>query len=132
MKKPRDGLIKSLHYVCLIGVIGMGLMTIVSTGGNGDGDGKKDTATAPEILNAVLYDSNWVTCSSFDIGDQANFGVRAKDPDKDMVNLYINQYYPANATTPYHSNFLALPSTSKIEDVFYNSTALPITGPSGD
>jgi len=82
-------------------------------------------------LNAVLYNSNWVTCSSFHIGDQANFGVRAKDPDKDMVNLYINQYYPANATTPYYSNFQPLPSTSKIEDVFYNSTALPITGPSG-
>jgi len=38
MKKPRNGFIKSLRYVSLIGVIALGFMTIIATGGGGDGD----------------------------------------------------------------------------------------------
>jgi len=33
MKKPRNRFIKNLHYLCLIGAITLGLMTIVATGG---------------------------------------------------------------------------------------------------
>jgi len=36
MKKVRNGFIKNLRHLCLIGVIALGLMTIVGTGGNGD------------------------------------------------------------------------------------------------
>ena len=43
MKKARNGFIRNLHYLCLIGVIALGLMAIVGTGGGGGGDG----GTAP-------------------------------------------------------------------------------------
>jgi hypothetical protein len=39
MKKVRNGLINNLRYLCLIGVIALGLMTIVGTGGGGGGGG---------------------------------------------------------------------------------------------
>ena len=37
MKKVRNEFIKSLYYLCLIGVIALGLMTIIGTGGGGGG-----------------------------------------------------------------------------------------------
>jgi hypothetical protein len=39
MKRSRNGFIKNLRYLCLVGVIALGLMTIVGTGGGGGGDG---------------------------------------------------------------------------------------------
>ena len=39
MKKSRNGFIKNLRYLCLVGVIALGLMTIVATGGGGGGGG---------------------------------------------------------------------------------------------
>jgi len=41
MRKVRNGFIKNLHYLCLIGVIALGLMTIVGSNG---GDGGTTTA----------------------------------------------------------------------------------------
>ncbi len=35
MKRTRNGFIKNLHYLCLMGVVALGLMTIVATGGGG-------------------------------------------------------------------------------------------------
>ena len=43
MKMARKGLIKYLAYLCLVGVIALGLMTIIGTGGGGDGG----SSTAP-------------------------------------------------------------------------------------
>ena len=49
MKKVRNRYIKNLHYLCLIAVIALGLMTIVGTGGGGGGGGEgTDTATVNE------------------------------------------------------------------------------------
>ncbi len=48
MKKVRDRFIKNLRYLCLIGVIALGLMTIVGTdggGGGGDGGTSEDTSS---------------------------------------------------------------------------------------
>ena len=39
MKKVRNGFIQNLRYLCLIGFIALGLMTIVGTGGGGGGGG---------------------------------------------------------------------------------------------
>ena len=44
MKKPRTILIKNLHYLCLVGVIALGLITIVGSNGGG-GDGGTSTTT---------------------------------------------------------------------------------------
>jgi len=38
MKKPRNGFIKNLRYVSLIGVIALGFITIIATGGGGNTD----------------------------------------------------------------------------------------------
>ena len=38
MNKAENGFTNKLRYLCLIGIIAMGLMSIVSTGGSGDGD----------------------------------------------------------------------------------------------
>jgi len=37
MKRVKNGFIRNLHYLCLVGVIALGLMTIVATGGGGGG-----------------------------------------------------------------------------------------------
>jgi len=42
MKKARNGFIKNLRYLCLVGVIALGLMTIVGSNGGGS-----DTTTTP-------------------------------------------------------------------------------------
>lgn len=40
MKNVKNGLVKNLNYLCVVGVVALGLMTIVATGGGGgDGDG---------------------------------------------------------------------------------------------
>jgi len=53
MKKARDRFIKKLRYVCLIGVIALGLMTIVGSGVGGDGGGG-DGQTQPQRLQSSM------------------------------------------------------------------------------
>jgi len=129
MKKARNGFIRTLRYFCLLGVIVLGLITIVGTGGGGGG---KSTGTAPEIYSAKLYNNNWVETYNFNIGGYVKFMVCATDPNKNMETLYINQYYPSNATTPYYSNLLPLPSTAETWECFYSSAPTLIQGPSGN
>ena len=43
MKKRANMLVKNLHYLCLVGVIVLGLMTIVGTGGGGGGSSSVDS-----------------------------------------------------------------------------------------
>ena len=50
MKKVRNGFIKKFSLHCLIGVIALGLMTIIVTGcagSDGDGDGGETSANTP-------------------------------------------------------------------------------------
>jgi hypothetical protein len=60
MKKARNGFIKNLRYMCLIGVIALGLMTIVgSNGGDGGGDGGGgggDNETTADIVGVWIID----------------------------------------------------------------------------
>jgi len=46
MKKPKNSFLKNLRYLCLVGVIALGLMTIVGSGGGGGG-GDATTTTPP-------------------------------------------------------------------------------------
>ena len=46
MRNVRNGFVKSINYLCLVGVIALGLMTIVATGGGG-GDGAGGGGTSP-------------------------------------------------------------------------------------
>ena len=135
MKKLRNGFVKNLQYFCLIGVIALGLMTIVATGGGGGGGGSApppDLGTAPEITEVILYDSNWVETLSFDIGEYANFKVHATDPDEDMESLYVTQYHPHDSNTPYYGpDLMSLPSVSAVDVYYYNIAPIEVAGPSG-
>ena len=51
MRKAKNGFTKNLHYLCLIGIIALGLMTIV--GSNGDG-----TTTTPAATTGSLAITN--------------------------------------------------------------------------
>lgn len=64
MKKSGTLFINNLRYLCLIGVIALGLMTVVGTGGGGGGGGDGeapppaepgtiDTSTAPQSASAI-------------------------------------------------------------------------------
>ncbi len=55
MKKVRNGLIKNLHYFCLIGVIALGLMTIVGTGGGGGGGGSSSESEPSESSVGITF-----------------------------------------------------------------------------
>jgi len=57
MKKARNGFIKNLHYLCLIGVIALGLMTIVGSNGGDGGDG--GTPTDPCAGPVPCLTENW-------------------------------------------------------------------------
>jgi len=59
MKKNRTGLVHNLRYLCLVGIIALGLVTVVGSGG-GDGDSDSDTATdstPPEVSSTSPADS---------------------------------------------------------------------------
>jgi len=51
MRKVKNGFIKNLHYLCLIGVIALGLMTIVGTGGGGGSTTSAPTTGSLGITN---------------------------------------------------------------------------------
>lgn len=60
MKKARNGFIKTLPYLCLVGIIALGLMTIVGTGGGGGGGGGASSGITYTGLEtkATISDSN--------------------------------------------------------------------------
>ena len=76
MKKVGTMFIKNLRYLCLVGVIALGLMTVVATGGGGGGDKNDEIPTTHnETLNAL--------------GVNTDIGVRenpAGDPVSDDYN----------------------------------------------
>ena len=48
MKRTENGLLRAFKYICLAGVIGFGLMTIISTGGGGGGGGDNNGGGAAD------------------------------------------------------------------------------------
>ena len=65
MKKASNGFMKSLRYVCLMGVISLGLMSIISTGGGGGHDSHR--TTIGDLVGAydlsaftIVYDSGLI------------------------------------------------------------------------
>ena len=55
MKKTRGMFTKNLRYFCLIGLIALGLMTIVGTGGGGGGDGDADITDNSKFYGTFDY-----------------------------------------------------------------------------
>lgn len=67
--KARYGFIKDLRYLYLVGVIALGMISIVGSNGGGDGDGEDDCATAQEIwgqpevpLGGECYSGSYGAC----------------------------------------------------------------------
>lgn len=56
MKKARNGFVKNLRYLCLIGVVALGLMTVVGTGGN-------DDDSAPSVKVTLHGDCSGISIS---------------------------------------------------------------------
>jgi hypothetical protein len=65
MKRVKNGFVKNLHYLCLAGVIVLGFITIVGTGGGGgSGNSSGGTGSVAVFLTdgpADEYDELWVT-----------------------------------------------------------------------
>jgi hypothetical protein len=57
MKKTGSVFIKNLRYLCLIGIIALGLMTIVGTGGGGGDGGGTTTPTPPPTVPDFVADA---------------------------------------------------------------------------
>ena len=82
MQKARNGFIKNLRYLCLIGIIVLGLMTIIGTtgdGGNGDGDngnGPNPSNTPPTATISSPSDF-----STYAYGDSITFNGSGDDTE---------------------------------------------------
>ena len=65
MKRVKNGFVKNLHYLCLAGVIALGFITIVGTGGGGgSGNSSGGTGSVAVFVTdgpADEYDELWVT-----------------------------------------------------------------------
>jgi hypothetical protein len=87
MKKKGSMIIKNLRYFCLLGVVALGLMTIVGTGGSGgDGGGGSDT-TVTTLSN-----------SDFSVNSGLTDGGVARTGTQTMTGTIPN---PTGSTTSY-------------------------------
>lgn len=62
MKRTRIGFVKNLRYVCLMGVIALGLITIVGSGSGDQTDGGSDGSVPPAPTSP--YAGTWLLFSS--------------------------------------------------------------------
>jgi len=67
MEKPAT-IIKSLRTICLIGVITLGLMTIVGTGGGGGDSATSTTATTPDTTTETTTETTTDTTTDTTTG----------------------------------------------------------------
>jgi hypothetical protein len=74
MRNVRNGFVKSINYLCLVGVIALGLMTIVATGGGGGGG----VAEKPQFVALTTFQSASVVVGQPDFSSgSANQGGAA-------------------------------------------------------
>ena len=76
MSKARNGFIKKLRYICIVGVIALGLITVIgSNGGGGEESESGDGLTADDI-NAI---SAALTAATNAVGDELQRDRSSKD-----------------------------------------------------
>jgi hypothetical protein len=83
MKNPGNMFIKNLRYMCLIGVIALGLITIV--GSNGGGNGDKDSLTPTTILDVAILSN-----SDFSVQSGLADGGVARQSTQTMTGIVPN------------------------------------------
>jgi hypothetical protein len=102
MRKTRNGLVKNLPYLCLIGVIAFGLISIVGSNGGdcGGGDADYRLTTEEELLHA--------TQNSPEFNDTLNYAreLGYNSPIKNVIKYDV---------TAYHSLFSGIISNSDAE-----------------
>jgi hypothetical protein len=121
MKPPKSGsILRILRYICISCVIVLGFISIIGSGGGGGDDAAAPgvvpgIGTVPVINDVVLTDENFNPKAEFAIGDTANFMVTATDPNRNMEELIVEQYFPSDTTgNPFYGpDVLMLPSQSK-------------------
>ena len=87
MKKAGSMFIKNLRYFCLVGVIVLGLMTIVGTGGGGGSDGTDNSDAASKLIvqDHALWDNSgtsvkvWASVSVKDSAGAWVTGLKLND-----------------------------------------------------
>ena len=69
MKKARNWFIKNVHYLCLIGVVALGLMTIVGTGGGGGDGGEGADTDQSSGLELTWVEESGLTIATAQYGE---------------------------------------------------------------
>ncbi len=93
MTKAKSGLIKNLHYLCLMGVIALGLMTIVGTsGGGGGGDtttttGDTTTPTTDDGGEECVSDASYISIQYPNLSALRTVGNKLVDAECNALKL---------------------------------------------
>ena len=123
-----------MKKLCII----ISLIMIIGCGGGGDDAAPPGVVpgigTLPIINNVVLTDENFNPKAVFEIGDEANFKVTATDPEKNMKELIITQYYlDFSKTDPFYGPEVSeLPSQSAASMEYWLLSGTTIDGPAGN
>ena len=80
MRRARNGFVKNLNYLCLVGVVALGLLTIIATGcggGNGGGgyggkDDPAETARSAFVADLRAADRDAILASFLTVEDTKN------------------------------------------------------------
>jgi hypothetical protein len=144
MKKAGTMFIKNLRYLYLVGVIAIGLMTIIGTGGGGGGSGGGDDSDSTDETPITLYSEKEITSDggSISIIDEYNntievtfpkdvlskatqisLGVLSEQPDLPIETRYVSAFEikPYN-TELYGSVFVRVNYENAVQDI--NRTVL--------
>lgn len=76
MSKARNGFIKKLRYICLVGVIALGLITIIGSNGGGGEEGASGDGLTADDINAI---STALTAATNAVGDELQRDRSSKD-----------------------------------------------------
>ena len=86
MTKQSNRYMKTLRYLCLVGVIALGLMTIVGTNGGGDEEGGITDTTPPTVISTSPADG--ATDVAVDTSITATFS-ETMDPSTITASTFI-------------------------------------------
>jgi len=101
MKKAKNGFIKNVHYIYLIGVIALGLMTIV--GSNSGADDAGTSTTASDTTGDTTSDTDTTDSET----DTTAPTVISTSPDSDATDVAINTAITATFSEDMDSSTLS-------------------------
>ena len=110
MENTRSMFIKNLRYICLVGLIALGLMTIVGTGGggggssNGNGTDNGDATDNSKFYGTFNYSfTNTFSCSNSgtETNSETRTAIIGSDYSRRAEDNYL--YIPSNASSETYS-----------------------------